>query len=143
MNQDFSYANELKRYQVAGLFTLSFLGSIMHVIIHNLLAHGMEPRLLAEAVQMMKEPTMQIMFFVFTVLGAAPAFMAFVCRGKTSWRILVILAIVMLALNGIHYIDHMIKGALMNGGTTLVLQLVPGIFGVMFSLQYLKSLASE
>ncbi|PIE70045.1 MAG: hypothetical protein CSA22_09925 [Deltaproteobacteria bacterium] len=136
--EDATYANDIKRLQIAGLFTLSFIGSIMHTVIHNLLSHGMDPKIIAETAQMMKQPTMQIMFFVFTVLGAAPAFMAFVFKGKTSWSVLTILAMVLLALNGMHYISHMLKADVMNGSTTLVLQLVPGIVGVVFSFNYLK-----
>ncbi len=137
--EDSIYANDIKRLQIAGLFTLSFLGSILHTVIHNLLSHGMDPKIIAETAQMMKQPTMQILFFVFTVLGAAPAFMAFIFKGKTCWRIITILAMVVLAVNGIHYISHMLQGDVMNGGTTLVLQIVPGIVGVIFSFNYLKT----
>jgi len=138
MRQEYSsHINELKRLQIAGLFTLSFIGSIMHTIIHNLLSHGMDPKVIAETAEMMKQPIMQIMFFVFTVLGVAPAFMAFVFKGKTCWRILTILAMILLAVNGMHYINHMLKADVMNGGITLVLQIVPGIVAVILSFKYL------
>jgi predicted membrane channel-forming protein YqfA (hemolysin III family) len=137
MNQLHPFTNEIKRLEIAGLFTLSFLGSIMHSVIHNLLSHGMDPKIIAEAAEMMKQSPMQIMFFVFTVLGAAPAFMAFVFKGKICWRILTVLAVVLLALNGVHYISHIMKGDLLNGATTFVLQIMPGIVGVIFSFKYL------
>jgi len=133
-------ADEIKRLEAAGLFTLSFLGSIMHWVIHNLLSHGMDAKIIAEAAEMMKQPTMQIMFFVLTVLGATPGFMAFIFKGKTCWRLLTALAIVLLTLNGIHYIIHIMNGDVLGGVTTFVLQMVPGLAGVLFSFKYIGSI---
>lgn len=131
--------NDARRLEIAGLYTLSFLGYIIHMVLHNVLAHGMDPKILAETAEMMKQPSIQIMMFVFTVITIAPAFVAFVIKGKTGWRILTILALVVMLLNGLHSIAHLVKGDILNGGTTFILQMVPGIMAVIWSFKYLKT----
>lgn len=129
----------VRRLEIAGLYTLSFLGHIMHSVLHNLLAHGMDPKILAETAEMMKQPSMQIMMFLFAVISVAPAFMAFLMKGKKGWRILAILALVVMLLNGLHSIVHMAQGDILNGATTFVLQMVPGIMAVVWSFKFLKT----
>jgi hypothetical protein len=129
----------VRRLEIAGLYTLSFLGYIMHSVLHNLLAHGMDPKVIAETAEMMKQPSMQIMMFVFAVISVAPAFMAFVMKGKTGWRILAFLALVIVVLNGVHSIAHMARGDILNGGTTFVLQMAPGIVAVVWSFKFLRT----
>lgn len=133
------FYSDVRRLEIAGLYTLSFLGYIMHSVLHNLLAHGMDPSVLAEIAEMMKQPSTQIMMFVFTVITVAPAFMAFVMKGKTGWRILTVLALVVMLLNGLHSIAHIAKGDVLNGGTTFILQMVPGIVAVIWSFKFLKT----
>ena len=111
----------------------------MHSVLHNLLAHGMDPKMLTEIAEMMKQPSTQIMMFVFAVITIAPAFMTFVIKGKTGWRILTILALVVMLLNGLHSIVHIAKGDILNGGTTFILQMVPGILAVIWSFKLLKT----
>jgi hypothetical protein len=99
----------------------------------------MDPKILAETAEMMKQPSMQIMMFVFAVITVAPAFMAFVMKGTTGWRILTALALVVMLLNGLHSIAHVAKGDILNGTTTFVLQMVPGIVAVVWSFKLLKT----
>lgn len=139
MNQSDYPAHVINRLDIAGLFTLSFLGYIMHSVLHNLFAHGKDPKVLAETAEVLKLPSTQIMMFVFVILAVAPAFMAFVFRGKTGWRILTILALVIIVLNGLHSISHIAQGDFMNGGTTFVLQMVPGVLAVIWSFKFLKT----
>ncbi len=129
-----------RRLEIAGLYTLSYLGYMTHLILHNLLAHGLDPKILAETAEMMKQPGMQIMMFVWSVLTLAPAFMAFIIKGKTGWKILSIFAVVIMLLNGLHAILHMAQGDIMNGGTTFVIQMVPGILAMIWSFKLTKSL---
>jgi hypothetical protein len=88
--------NNVMRLEIAGLYTLSFLGFIIHMVLHNVLAHGMDRRILA------------------------------------------ILALVIMLLNGLHSIAHVVQGDILNGSTTFILQMVPGIMAVIWSFKYLK-----
>ncbi len=132
--------NDVRRLEIAGLYVLSYLGYMNHSILHNLLAHGMDPKILAETAEMMNQAGMQIMMFVWSVLTVAPAFMAFLVKGKTGWKILSILAAVVLLLNGVHSVLHMAQGDVFNGGTTFVLQMIPGILALVWSFKLTKSL---
>lgn len=46
--------NDNRRLEIAGLYSLSFLGYLLHMIMHNILAHGMDPKKIAEMGEMMK-----------------------------------------------------------------------------------------
>lgn len=140
MSNNSIYGNDTRRLEIGGLYTLSFLGYMMHSILHNMLSHGMDPKVLAETAEMMKVPGTQIMIFVFAVLTLAPAFLAFVLRKKTGWKVLSILALVVLLLNGVHSIAHLAQGDIMNGGTTFVLQMVPGIWALVLSFKLSRKL---
>jgi hypothetical protein len=74
------------------------------------------------------------------VLSVAPAFFAFILRGKTGWIILTIFALLVVLFNGFHSIAHLTQGDIMNGGTTFVLQMAPGIPAVIWSFKLLKTL---
>ena len=140
MDRSKSDNRDVRRLEIAGLYTLSFFGFMIHMVLHNVLSHGMDPKIVAETASMMKQSSTQIMMFVFTVLSIAPAFMAFVIKGKTGWRILTTLALVLMILNGLHSIAHIAQGDVLNGGTTFILQMIPGIVAVIWSFKYLKDL---
>lgn len=133
-------SNDIKRLEIAGLYSLSFLGYIMHLVLHNLLSHGLDPKVLAETAEMMKQPSMQFMMFAFAVLTVAPAILAYILKGKTAWKILSIFALVVVLLNGVHAILHLAQGDWMNGGTTFVLQMVPGIPALIWSFKLSKTI---
>ncbi len=131
---------DTRRLEIAGLYILSYLGYMTHSILHNLLAHGMDPKILAETAEMMNQPSMQLMTFIWSVVTLAPAFMAFIIKGKTGWKVLSILAVIVMLLNGVHAVLHMAQGDVFNGGTTLVIQMVPGILALIWSFKLTKSL---
>ncbi len=130
---------DIRRLEIAGLYTLSFLGYLMHSILHNMLSHGMDPKILDEIASMMKQPGMQIMIFIFVVMTIAPAFMSFVMKSKTGWKTLSVLALIVMLLNGVHSLLHLAQGDILNGGTTFVMQMVPGILALIWSFKFLKT----
>jgi hypothetical protein len=134
---------DVRRLEIGGLFTLSFLAYIIHMVIHNMMTHGMNPQMLAETAEMMNQPSMKIMMLVWSIVTVAPAFLAFVLRGKNGWRVITVLAVIVMALNGIHSILHIAQGDLFNGGSTFILQMVPGVWALVWSFGILKMFKKE
>ncbi len=131
---------DISRLKIAGLFTISFFGYVLHMVIHNTMSHGMDPAKLKEMSTMMAKPEILAMFFTWNILTILPAFLAFILKGKRSWWFIAIFGTLVALLNAWHSIAHLIQGDIFNGSNTLVMQMVPAIWAVVLSFKHAREL---
>lgn len=131
---------DIIRLEAAGLYTLSFFGYILHLVLHNTMSHGMDPAKLSEAAAMMTKPSVLTMFFVWNILTILPAVLAFVLKGRKSWWFIAILSTLIFLANAAHSIAHLNQGDIFNGGNTLVIQCVPMLWALVLSFKLARNL---
>jgi hypothetical protein len=142
MNDPIQSKSDIRRLEIAGLYTLGFFGYVLHMVIHNTMAHGMDADMLREMTAMMEKPAILTMFFVWNIFTILPAFLSLLLKGRRGWWFIAVFGLLVLLANAWHCIAHMMQGDIFNGGNTLVMQIIPSAWAVALSFAYAKSFNS-
>ncbi len=129
---------QYRQLKIAGLHTFSFLGYLLHLSIHALMAPAMDKALLDESMRMMSETSGVLMMIGFTLFTALPPFFAYIFKSKAGWKAIAIIGLISVVLNGLHSCAHMAQGDLMNGFITFMVQVPAAVIAVIMSFKILK-----
>lgn len=137
MNQE-----DVKRFEAAGLFTLCFLGGVIHTLTHTFvlitqvadkLMHG--GKLLDELLKTYQGTGPLVMFAVWFGAAMLPIFLALVLKSKKGYWVTTIVGAFVVLANIAHAIGHISIGDVTNGIANLVMSGVTGLWAVVFMLQ--------
>lgn len=129
-----------RRLQIAGLHTFSFFGYALHIAIHAMMAPGMDKALLEESMRMMNETSGIAMMIFFTLLTALPAFLSFIFKSKNGWKVIAVVGLISVVLNGLHAGAHTAQGDIMNGVITFFMQVPAALIAVVLSFKLVKQI---